>query len=103
MASVSRGSTPAASSAATACHCPCCASSARASASMRSPCAVSRGSRPLRSNSVKPRSISRWAMAVLTADWALPSCRAAAENEPLSATATSSCTLSRERFIYLDS
>jgi DNA-binding transcriptional LysR family regulator len=101
MARVSRASTPAASSAATACSCPCCASKARASATIRSPARVSSGRRPLRSNRVSPKSISRLAIAMLTADCALPSPRAAAEKEPLSAAATSSCRLSNDSFIYL--
>jgi hypothetical protein len=46
---------------------------------------VSTGWRPLRSNRLTPRSISRLAMASLMVDWLLPRRRAAAENEPSSA------------------
>ena len=44
------------------------------------------GSRPIRSNKLRFRSISKLAIDILTAEGTLPSFRAAAENEPVSIT-----------------
>jgi hypothetical protein len=60
----------------------------RASDSSRSPAGVSTGFRPVRLNSASPRSASRLATCVLTADCAFRSTRAAPENDPASAAAT---------------
>ncbi|KQP02695.1 hypothetical protein ASF26_14800 [Methylobacterium sp. Leaf93] len=76
-------------------------STTRASSSSRSPAGVSTGFRPALLNKATPRSVSRFATWVLTADCALRSTRAAPEKEPASAAATKAWSWSSETAIYL--